>query len=177
MAQSPIVSAPILEGQVATQIGIQKTQTGIIGAMRAAIESMEKAEAKIQKVMQKAQWLREMKSMTKLLLMIEGTICTTKDLDMNLSYSGGSCFVEFNYNLSILKMTTAVDFVSLALTSSVLMTQSERLEIVDQAIDLFEEAQWTLAELNNQLKDLKNALRTDQEVKKAVPEFAKFSRY
>ncbi|MBT33362.1 MAG: hypothetical protein CMO01_27185 [Thalassobius sp.] len=165
-----VVSAPILESQMGTQ-------NGIVSAMNATIAAMEKAEAKVRQALQKVEWAKNLQTMRRLLTVIEGTVCTTKDLTLNMDAAASNCFVSFNYDVAIVKMTASIDFVNIVLMSDVLMTQSDRIKTMNDALVLFEEAQQTLAELNQAVNQVRNSLDEEGDWKKAAIEMSSLSRY
>lgn len=170
LAQGGVVSAPILEAQMGTQ-------NGIVSAMNATIAAMEKAEGKVRKALQKVEWAKNLETMRRLLTVIEGTVCTTKDLTLNMDVATNNCFVSFNYDVAIVKMTASIDFVNIVLMSDVLMSQGDRIKTMNDALSLFEEAQQTLAELNLAINQMKNSLEEEGDWQKTAIEMSSLSRY
>ena len=115
--------------------------------------------------------------MRRLLTVIEGTVCTTKDLTLNMDVATNNCFVSFNYDVAIVKMTASIDFVNIVLMSDVLMSQGDRIKTMNDALSLFEEAQQTLAELNLAINQMKNSLEEEGDWQKTAIEMSSLSRY
>ena len=171
-AQVGVVTAPVLESQMGTQNGIST-------AMNATLTAMQKAEQKVRMALQKVAWAKNLDTMYRLLTVIESTVCTTQDLDINMGsvLARDNCFVSFNYDIAIVKISASIDFVNLVLMSDVLMTQGERIKTINDAILMFEESQQSLAELNATLYRMKDMLSERNAFQQAAEEMTRLSRY
>jgi ABC-type uncharacterized transport system fused permease/ATPase subunit len=147
--------------------------------MNATLTAMQQAESKVRTALQKVAWAKNLDTMYRLLAIIEGTVCTTKDLDLNMgsNLARDNCFISFNYDIAIVKISASIDFVNLVLMGDVLMTQGERIKTINDAIVMFEESQQSLAELNAALHRTKDLLREREAFQEAAVELTTLTRY
>lgn len=148
-AQLPtVVSAPIAEGALATSNTILGNQQATLTGMNAVITSLEAAESQYKRVLENAQWLRQMNTARKLVFLMENLICTTKNLNMRLSLADQSCFYQFSFDVNLVKIEMAADYMGILLTSGVSFTAGERMRTLNDVVIAFEAANRSLAELN-----------------------------
>lgn len=151
MAQGGVVSAPILESEVATLNATQAEQSATTTTMSGVVASLEAADNEYKKMLKKATWVRNLQTAQRLIMLVENVVCTTRDLNLRLQFIQNSCIYQFHFDISVVKISMAADYLGIIMTDGVSMTAGERMASIDQAIKAFETAQYELSKLNYQL--------------------------
>ena len=150
-AQGGVVSAPVLEAEVASSNTILAEQASAATAMQGVMTALESADNEYKTMMKKATWMRNLQTAQRLIVLVENVVCTTRDINARLGLVSNSCIYRFNYDVSVMKISMAADYLSIIMTDGVSMTSGERMTTLDQAIKAFEHAQKELIKLNYQL--------------------------
>lgn len=145
-----LVTNPVLESSAISMSTAQNS-------MNATITAMEAQQKVVAEAMKKASWARNLQTVQRLINIMESIICTSKNINVRLSYFDHNCIYDFGFEMNIVKISMASDFVSLVITEGVSMDTSGRLASINNAINKYEEAQRSLANLNGFL---------DQQLKK-----------
>lgn len=147
-----VVSAPILEGQVAALNTTQGTQTSIMTTMNLVMENLERAERDYKEALQKATWLRNLQTSARILYMVENLVCTSRNLSIRMNSIGNtSCLMSYRFDMSIIKVQQSADYLGIVLTAGVTMTPAERMKSLDDVIKAFESAQEMMVRINRSL--------------------------
>jgi hypothetical protein len=127
-----VVEAPALESMASME---NTTLTTMTGSMKA----MQKIQKTMEKIMENVKWIRGMQSAKKLIELMSGVACMTNDLDVSMSIYGGfdNCRLSFGFDVNMMKVQSAVDFVNTVIGEGTKMTQGERLENLKNSMDLF----------------------------------------
>lgn len=174
-AQGGVVSAPYLEALVTTLNSIQGEQSSIQSTMSSVVSSMEASEKQYKEAMTKATWMRNLQSAQRVVTLIENLVCTSKDLSVKVSVAGGNCFYSFQYDMVLIKVQMAADYLGIIL-SGVSMTVAERAQLFRSATESFEQSQHLMVALSNSIDaDLERA-RQAKEVTKEVLDFMNIDR-
>lgn len=168
-----VVSAPVLEGQVAALNTTQATQTSIMTTMNLVMDNLERAEKEYKEALQKATWLRNLQTSARILYMVENLVCTSKNLSIRMNSIGNtSCLMSYRFDMSIIKVQQSADYLGIVLTAGVTMTPAERMKSLDDVIKAFEDAQEMMVRMNKSLDSDMMRLRlfrnTSSTVKMAV---------
>jgi len=147
--QSPVVSAPILEKLTTTSLKFQTKMSSTMAMLQAKQEALDKA-------LQAASWLQNLQSAKRLMNLVETMVCNGREL--NLAMSGGhkSCFVDFEYEMVIMKVQMSADYLGIILAAN-RMTTGERMKTLNDVLQRFEEAQKNMDEMVKKLGNQKKA--------------------
>jgi len=136
-----LVTNPVLETSAISMTAAQQS-------MNSTIIAMEAQQKLVAEAMKKASWARNLQTVQRLINLMESIICTSKDITVRLSYFESNCIYDFNFEMNVVKISMASDFVSLVISEGVSMDTSGRLQTINNAINKYEEAQRNLANLN-----------------------------
>lgn len=175
LGQGGVVSAPYLEALVTASNSIQSEQASTQSTMSSVIASMEAGEKQFKEAMTKSTWMRNLQSAQRVVTLIENLVCTSKDLNVKLSIAGGNCFYSFQYDMVLIKVQMAADYLGIIL-SSVSMTVAERAQLFKAATEAFEQSQHAMMAMSNSIDDEIAQSKLSQQVTKEVGLFMNYDR-
>lgn len=155
-AQIPTaVTVPFLEKYKLKEVTLQQSMNSAMVALQAKQEAIDKA-------MQASSWLQNLKTAKRLLSLIESVVCNARELNMAMSTGHHSCFVNFEYEMVILKIQMAADFIGIILATN-RITAGDRMKTLNDVVTRFEEAQQSMSAL---VKKLEGEIQTEAALKK-----------
>lgn len=168
-AQGGVVSAPVLEAQTATSLGL-------LGGLQTSLAAIEEAEKKVEKIKEKAEWINKLKSIQEFITLLETVACMVRDFNANFSQynnfvgSRASCYMDFNYQINITKLRKSVDIINLVISDGFSMDRGERMQAYETAYSNFLDSQQDLHALDALMRRKMNQYKRDFEFKKSLAE-------
>jgi hypothetical protein len=153
------VTAPILEGLVASS-------NGTMAAMSGTMTSMERARQIADQALEKADRVRDLESTRKLVRMIQTVMCTSQDINLLLRETNyNSCFVSFSTQVPMIQLQMAADLASKALTQGDKINTAERSQMLKESMAMFVTGHEGLLSLGYLLQK-EQAYKQEQQTKK-----------
>jgi hypothetical protein len=152
LGQAALVADVVLQGQIGSLITASAEENATQTTMSSVMQAIENAEKEYKEAMKKTGWMQNMKSTKRLLHTIQNLICSSRTISLKMEISGGSCLYSFKYEMVLVKLQLAADYIQIIL-SGVSMTVGERAKTLDDATRQFEESQKVMDELDKNLDD------------------------
>ena len=133
------------------------TQTAIQSALKVLQEQTKKlAEQQAEKVNANMiedyvfNYLENMETINKIIDLVSGMVCATQEISNKMEGGYSNCFFNFRYNVTLMKVGMASDFVSLALSARKI-TAGERVKTLNDVVTRLQEANQEMTALMAQL--------------------------
>jgi hypothetical protein len=128
------------------------TAAGHLVTLGTTLNELHNIQRDVQEAMKDVQWLKDLKSVRDLLVVMESTVCTYQSLKVllgqrNVVYTG--CLSNFRLTMTTIRLNAAIDQATSMLSSS--MTQGERLAALHHAMTDFSSAQEDFVAMKRQI--------------------------
>jgi len=149
-----------------------------LSTLAALIEKMEKAGRVVKKALEIVKVAEKIQEATKLLELIESTVCTMQEYQFYLQFAlKNDCLVKFNFELINSKFSYTTNIINIAVTADNLLSSGERVNSIKDAIMMLEGAMQATNEFNEKMRTPIKRMIIEDYRKKQMSGLANISRY
>lgn len=147
--------------------------------METTMDEIKSTSKELKEAQEAVSFIQNLKSVQRTIKVLDNIVCNSKLLQMYLGFSTlyNSCMGKIDVQLTLVDLQSSMDLINLVITSGLTMSQGERIQSWNDALDRLEEAQRRIMRLNYSFRfALQNDIVKQYNAQKSAT-FQSMSRY